>query len=136
MTTDERTGRRLRREIHARRARDLEESRGLVRTGDRFDAPRVFPTHPGMLYLAVILDVWSRRVIGWAMETHLRTTVVLAALDMDVDRIADCLRRSAARPHRYHRSADACVAHEPCRNLPRIRNVNLSMKPGQAQLRD
>jgi transposase InsO family protein len=29
-----------------------------------------------------VLDAWSRRVIGWAMETHLRTELVLAALDM------------------------------------------------------
>jgi len=40
------------------------------------------PTGAGFLYLAVGLDAWSRRVIGWAMETHLRTEVVLAALDM------------------------------------------------------
>lgn len=42
------------------------------------------PTGAGFLYLAVVLDVWSRRVIGWAMETHLRTALVLAALDMAV----------------------------------------------------
>ena len=42
------------------------------------------PTWTGTLYLAVVLDVWSRRVIGWAMETHLRTTLVLAALDMAI----------------------------------------------------
>ncbi len=35
-----------------------------------------------MLYLAVVLDVWSRRIVGWAMATHLRTSLVLAALDM------------------------------------------------------
>jgi putative transposase len=40
------------------------------------------PTGAGFLYLAVVLDAWSRRVIGWAMETHLRTELVLAALDM------------------------------------------------------
>jgi transposase InsO family protein len=28
--------------------------------------------------------VWSRRVVGWAMESHLRTELVLAALDMAV----------------------------------------------------
>jgi putative transposase len=39
-------------------------------------------TWAGFLYLAVVLDAWSRRVIGWAMETHLRTELVLAALDM------------------------------------------------------
>ena len=40
------------------------------------------PTGAGFLYLAVVLDAWSRRVIGWAMATHLRTELVLAALDM------------------------------------------------------
>jgi putative transposase len=29
-----------------------------------------------------VLDAWSRRVIGWAMATHLRTELVLTALDM------------------------------------------------------
>jgi len=42
------------------------------------------PTWAGFLYLAAVLDVWSRRVIGWAMETHLRTELVLVALDMAV----------------------------------------------------
>jgi putative transposase len=39
-------------------------------------------TRPGFLYLAVVLDVFSRRVVGWAMASHLRTELVLAALDM------------------------------------------------------
>ena len=43
------------------------------------------PTGRGFLYLAVVLDVWSRRIVGWAMETHLRTALVLAALDMAVE---------------------------------------------------
>src|SRR4029450_4037268 len=38
------------------------------------------------LYLAVVLDVFSRRVVGWAMETHLRAELVLAALEMAVAR--------------------------------------------------
>ena len=42
------------------------------------------PTWAGFLYLAVVVDAWSRRVIGWAMETHLRTELVLAALNMAV----------------------------------------------------
>jgi putative transposase len=42
------------------------------------------PTGAGFLYLAVVLDAWSRRVVGWAMETHLRTDLVLAALDMAI----------------------------------------------------
>jgi len=40
------------------------------------------PTWAGFLYLAMVLDVYSRRVVGWAMETHLRTELILAALNM------------------------------------------------------
>jgi putative transposase len=40
------------------------------------------PTWSGFLYLAVVLDVWSRRIVGWAMANHLKTDLVLAALDM------------------------------------------------------
>ena len=39
------------------------------------------PTWSGFLYLAIVLDVWSRKVVGWAMATHLRTELVLEALD-------------------------------------------------------
>jgi putative transposase len=42
------------------------------------------PTWTGFLYLAVVLDAWSRRVVGWAMATHLRTELVLAALHMAI----------------------------------------------------
>jgi putative transposase len=40
------------------------------------------PTYAGFLYLAVVLDVYSRRIVGWAMADHLRTELVLAALEM------------------------------------------------------
>ena len=40
------------------------------------------PTWAGFLYLAVVIDVWSRRIVGWAMATHLRTELVLDALNM------------------------------------------------------
>lgn len=39
------------------------------------------PTWAGFLYLAVVLDVFSRKVVGWSMATHLRTELVLSALD-------------------------------------------------------
>ena len=35
------------------------------------------PTWAGFLYLAVVIDAFSRRVVGWAMATHLRTELVL-----------------------------------------------------------
>ncbi len=40
------------------------------------------PTAEGWLYLAVLLDVYSRRVVGWAMANHLRADLALDALDM------------------------------------------------------
>ncbi len=42
------------------------------------------PTWSSFLFLAVVLDVFSRRVVGWAMATHLRTSLVLDALDMAI----------------------------------------------------
>jgi putative transposase len=41
-------------------------------------------TWSGWLYLAVVVDAWSRRVVGWAMDTHLRTQLVLNALAMAI----------------------------------------------------
>lgn len=35
------------------------------------------PTWAGFLYLAVVLDAWSRRIVGWAVATHLRTVAGL-----------------------------------------------------------
>jgi putative transposase len=38
----------------------------------------------GFLYLAVVLDAFSRRIVGWEMEAHLRTELVLAALEVAI----------------------------------------------------
>jgi putative transposase len=43
------------------------------------------PTWAGFLYLAVVMDAWSRRIVGWSMATHLRTELVLAALNMALE---------------------------------------------------
>ena len=42
------------------------------------------PTWAGFLYLAVVLDAHSRRIVGWAMADHLRSELVIEALDMAV----------------------------------------------------
>ncbi len=42
------------------------------------------PTWVGFIYLAVVIDVWSRRVVGWSIGEHMRTELVLAALNMAV----------------------------------------------------
>ena len=42
------------------------------------------PTAAGFLYLAVVLDAWSRKIVGWSMANHLRTELVLDAMAMAV----------------------------------------------------
>jgi putative transposase len=42
------------------------------------------PTWTGTLYLATIIDVWSRKVVGWSMATHMRKELVIDALRMAI----------------------------------------------------
>lgn len=74
------------RAAHARPAPDLVQ-RAFTATGPNqlwvADITYI-PTWSGTLYLAVVLDVWSRRIVGWAMEMHLRTSLVVAALEMAI----------------------------------------------------
>ena len=41
-------------------------------------------TDEGWLYLAAVMDLYSRRIVGWAMQAHLRTELPLAALRMAI----------------------------------------------------
>ena len=68
----------------ARPAPDLVERDFTAPAPDRLWVADItyVPTWAGFLYLAVVLDAFSRRVVGWAMATHLRTQLVLDALDM------------------------------------------------------
>ena len=40
------------------------------------------PTWAGFIYLAIVLDVWSRRVVGWAIGEQMTSELVLTALNM------------------------------------------------------
>ena len=40
------------------------------------------PTWAGFLFLAIVVDAFSRRVVGWSMANHVRTELVLEALNM------------------------------------------------------
>src|SRR5262249_30199351 len=42
------------------------------------------PTGSGFLYLAIVLDVFSRRIVGWSMATTLHAKLVVEALNMAV----------------------------------------------------
>jgi len=43
------------------------------------------PTDCGHLYASVVMDAYSRRIVGWAMASHLRTELVEKALEMAID---------------------------------------------------
>ena len=53
------------------------------------------PTREGWLYLAVVLDLATRRVVGWALRTSLHQGLTLAALEM-------ALLHRGARGGRHH----------------------------------
>ncbi len=67
-----------------------EIARDLVKRNFKSSAPNQLwvadityvPTWAGFLFLAIVLDVFSRRIVGWAMGTNLKTDLVLAALQM------------------------------------------------------
>ena len=52
------------------------------------------------MYLAAVQDMWSRRIVGWALADHMRTGLVAAALDMAIE---------TRRPHGViHHSDQGC----------------------------
>jgi putative transposase len=71
-------------DLQAQRAVDLVDRQFYTDAPDRLWVADItyIPTWSGFLYLAMVLDVYSRRVVGWSMETHLRTELILAALNM------------------------------------------------------
>ena len=73
-----------RRDASARPAPDLVERDFTAEGRDRLWVADItyIPTWAGFLFLAVVLDAWSRRIVGWSMATHLRSELVLEALNM------------------------------------------------------
>ena len=76
--------------VTTKRAERERPAPDLVEREFRADAPNELwvadityvPTTAGFLYLSVVIDVFSRRVVGWSMASHLRTELVLDALEM------------------------------------------------------
>jgi putative transposase len=76
--------------IPTRRDRDHHPASDLVRRNFVAEGPNELwvaditfvPTQIGFLFLAVVLDAWSRRIVGWSFSVDLKTRVVLDALDM------------------------------------------------------
>jgi putative transposase len=44
------------------------------------------PTGEGWLYLAAVLDLFTRKIVGWAMRDHMRAELTIAALTMPIQR--------------------------------------------------
>jgi len=72
------------RDREARPAPDLVDRNFSVERPDQLWVADItyIPTWAGFLFLTVVLDAFSRRIVGWAMATHLRTELVLDALNM------------------------------------------------------
>jgi putative transposase len=75
-----------RRDKEARPAPDLVDRRFSAPGPNRLWVADItfIPTAAGFLYLAVVLDAWSRKIVGWSMANHLRAELVLDALEMAV----------------------------------------------------
>jgi len=71
-------------ETDAERMRDLVERRFVAGAPNRLWVADLtyLPTQAGYCYLAFILDVFSRRIVGWQIAPHMRTELVLDALEM------------------------------------------------------
>jgi putative transposase len=69
---------------NSRQAPDLVERNFTAQAPDRLWVADItyIPTWAGFLYLAVVLDASSRRIVGWSMATTLATQLVLDALNM------------------------------------------------------
>jgi putative transposase len=73
-----------RRDERAAPAPDLVDRRFLAASPDRLWLADItyVPSREGFLYLSFILDACSRRIVGWSMANHLRTELVIDALEM------------------------------------------------------
>ena len=71
---------------HARPAPDLVQRTFTARGPNTLWVADItyVPSARGFLYLAVVLDAWSRRIVGWAMHTALTADLVLGALEMAI----------------------------------------------------
>ena len=65
----------------------LDRNFGALNPNEKWVSDITFvPTDEGWLYVAIILDLFSRKIVGWAMRDHMKTELVLAALMMALQR--------------------------------------------------
>jgi putative transposase len=66
-------------------------------------------TQQGWLYFAVVMDLFSRRIVGWSMAEHMRTDLVSGALAMALD---NRLAEGDLLHHSYRGSQYASTAYQ------------------------
>ena len=79
--------------VTTRRDTNNKAAPDLVNRRFRADAPNrlwvadmtYVPTWAGFIYLAVVMDVWSRRIVGWSIGERMTAELVLGALDMALE---------------------------------------------------
>ncbi len=77
------------------------------------------PTRVGWCYLAIVLDIGSRRVVGWAVRSTLETDLVLAALHVALG--------SRPAPQLHHSDRGVQYASYAYRDVLERRGITVSM---------
>ena len=84
--------------LHVSRKRGRVERRFRADVRDRIRVADItyVPTWTGFVYLATVLDVFSRKVVGWAMAHRLSTEPALSALNVAIGqrRLKEAIRHS------------------------------------------
>jgi transposase InsO family protein len=108
---------------------DLPVAENILSRGFGVDEPNkvwacditYIPTDEGWLYLAVVLDVGTRRVVGWSMAASLERTVVIDALRMAYE------RRRPGKGLIHHSDRGSQYASEDYRRLVESYGMRMSM---------
>ena len=100
----------------------LEQQFTAKRQNERWVSDITFiPTREGWLYLAVIIDLYSRAVIGWSMDKRMKTTLVTDALKMAL------MRRKVCSPLLLHSDQGSQYAAADYRTMLATNGIECSM---------
>ena len=80
------------------------------------------PTSTGWIYLAVVLDLYSRKVVGWAISNSLQTTLITEALRQAIER-----RRPATNKLLHHSDRGCQYTSEAFQGLLKTMQITCSM---------
>jgi putative transposase len=79
------------------------------------------PTRQGFLYLAVVMDLYSRKIVGWSMADHLRTELCRRAVEMAIE------SRAPDTGLLHHSDRGVQYASDDYRHLLESRGIQVSM---------